>query len=43
MHGDGTDASLLEEEQIGDYDLLVALTHEDEVNLMAALLAWAWR
>jgi len=39
VHGDGTDASLLEEEQIGDYDLLVALTHEDEVNLMAALLA----
>ncbi|MCB9594412.1 MAG: Trk system potassium transporter TrkA [Sandaracinaceae bacterium] len=39
VHGDGTDAQLLEEEEIGSYDLMCAVTSEDEVNLMAALLA----
>lgn len=38
VHGDGTDRRLLEEE-VGTYDLFCALTHDDEVNLMAALLA----
>jgi trk system potassium uptake protein TrkA len=39
IHGDGTDQELLREEEIGDYDLFAAVTPEDEVNLMAALLA----
>lgn len=39
LHGDGTDLTLLEEEQVGGYELFCALTHDDEVNLMSALLA----
>jgi trk system potassium uptake protein TrkA len=39
IHGDGADQELLEEEEIGTYDLFAAVTPEDEVNLMAALLA----
>jgi trk system potassium uptake protein TrkA len=39
VHGDGTDRQLLEEEEIGSYDMLCATTSADEVNLMAALLA----
>lgn len=39
VHGDGTNQQLLEEEEIGTYDLVCAVTSEDEVNLMAALLA----
>ena len=39
VHGDGTDAELLKDEDVGSYDLLVSVTHEDEVNLMAGLLA----
>ena len=39
LHGDGTDTRLLEEEKVGTYDLFAAVTADDEVNLMAALLA----
>lgn len=39
VHGDGTNLQLLMEEQVGNYDLFVAVSHEDEVNLMAGLLA----
>ncbi len=39
VHGDGTDRQLLEEEEVGTYDLVCTLTAADEVNLMAALLA----
>ncbi|MFH1465302.1 MAG: Trk system potassium transporter TrkA [Pseudomonadota bacterium] len=39
LHGDGTDLTLLEEEQVGIYDLFCALTHDDEANLMSGLLA----
>jgi trk system potassium uptake protein TrkA len=39
VHGDGTNQQLLEEEEVGTYDLVCAVTSEDEVNLMAALLA----
>lgn len=39
VHGDGTDLALLEEEEVGTYDLVAAVTRSDEVNLMAALLA----
>jgi len=37
--GDGTDIHLLEEEQAGSYDLFASVTDDDEVNLMAGLLA----
>lgn len=39
IHGDGTDQQLLDEEEIGTYDLICAVTSKDEVNLMAALLS----
>lgn len=39
VHGDGTDETLLQEEEIAGYDLVAAVTSEDEVNLMAALIA----
>ena len=39
LHGDGTDTRLLEEEDVGTYDLFAAVTSDDELNLMAALLA----
>ena len=39
LHGDGTDTRLLEEEEVGTYDLFAAVTSDDELNLMAALLA----
>jgi len=39
VYGDGTDLQLLREEKVGSYDLFVAVSHEDEVNLMAGLLA----
>lgn len=39
VHGDGTDRQLLEEEDVGTYDMVCAVTSADEVNLMAALLA----
>jgi trk system potassium uptake protein TrkA len=37
--GDGTDLSLLQEEQIHHFDLFCALTDHDEINLMAGLMA----
>ena len=39
VQGDGTDRGLLEEEEVNTYDLFAAVTREDEVNLMATLLA----
>ncbi len=39
VHGDGTDRQLLEEEEVGTYDMVCAVTSADEVNLMTALLA----
>lgn len=39
VHGDGTNLDLLMEEEIGRSDLFVAVSREDEVNLMACLLA----
>lgn len=37
--GDGTNAELLHEVEIGTYDLCASVTSEDEINLMAALMA----
>ena len=39
VHGDGTDGALLEDEEVGTYDLFAAVTAQDEINLMASLLA----
>ncbi|MFW5924885.1 MAG: Trk system potassium transporter TrkA [Myxococcota bacterium] len=39
VHGDGTDTQLLEEEEVGTYDMVAAVTSADEVNLIAALIA----
>ena len=39
LNGDGSDQSLLEEENIGDTDLVVTLTGEDETNILVSLLA----
>jgi trk system potassium uptake protein TrkA len=46
--GDATDEKLLEDENIDQMDLFLALTNDDENNIMAALLAKrmgarAWR
>jgi trk system potassium uptake protein TrkA len=38
-HGDGTDAHLLEELGVSTCDVFVAVSHEDELNLMTSLLA----
>ncbi len=39
LHGDATDLTLLKAEQIGQADFFIALTGNDETNLMASLLA----
>lgn len=39
LHGDSTDEDLLEREQVDETDLFVALTNDDEDNIMACLLA----
>jgi len=37
--GDGSDQDLLREENIGDIDLVVTLTNDEETNILASLLA----
>lgn len=39
IHGDGSDLELLEDEQISAYPVLVAVTNNDEKNLLISLLA----
>ena len=39
VHGDGTDMQLLQQEEVGTFDLVAAVTQHDEINLMASLLA----
>ena len=39
LNGDGTDEELLEQESVGDMDLFVAVTNDDENNIMSSLLA----
>lgn len=39
LHGDGSDLDLLEEERIGDDPVLVAVTNNDEKNLLVSMLA----
>ena len=39
LQGDGADEDLLEEENVGDMDMFLALTSDDEDNIMSAMLA----
>ncbi|MDJ0520989.1 MAG: Trk system potassium transporter TrkA [Planctomycetota bacterium] len=39
LHGDGTDLDLLQSERIGESPMLVAVTSNDEKNLLVSLLA----
>lgn len=39
LQGDATDEDLLTDENVGDMDLFLALTDDDEVNIMSAMLA----
>lgn len=39
INGDGTDRDLLEEENIGDVDFVVAITGDEESNILISLLA----
>jgi trk system potassium uptake protein TrkA len=39
LHGDSTDEDLLADESVGDMDLFVALTNDDENNIMSCMLA----
>jgi len=39
LNGDTTDEELLEDENIGEMDLFVAVTNDDENNIMSSLLA----
>jgi trk system potassium uptake protein TrkA len=39
LHGDSTDEELLSQENVGSMDLFLALTNDDENNIMSALLA----
>lgn len=39
LHGDGSDQNLLAEENIGDIDIVVTLTNDEETNILASLLA----
>ncbi|PIE60174.1 MAG: Trk system potassium transporter TrkA [Desulfobulbus propionicus] len=38
LHGDGTDLELLEEESVGNADVIVSVTDNDEKNLLCSLL-----
>jgi trk system potassium uptake protein TrkA len=39
LHGDGSDQKLLEEENIKDIDVFAAISNNEELNIMASLLA----
>ncbi|MFW5487439.1 MAG: Trk system potassium transporter TrkA [Desulfovibrio sp.] len=39
LQGDGTDQELLQEENVGQMDLVIALTGDDETNVLSCLLA----
>ncbi len=39
LHGDGSDQDLLEEENINDMDVFAAISNNEELNIMASLLA----
>ncbi|MEE8400351.1 MAG: Trk system potassium transporter TrkA [Desulfobacterales bacterium] len=39
LHGDGSDQSLLSEENVADMDVVVSLTNDEETNILVSLLA----
>jgi len=39
LHGDGSDQNLLLEENVGETDVVVALTNDEETNILVSLLA----
>ncbi|NCD24566.1 MAG: Trk system potassium transporter TrkA [Deltaproteobacteria bacterium] len=39
LHGDGTDQEVLQEENVGDMDVVVTMTGNEESNILASLLA----
>ena len=39
LNGDGTDEKLMQQEHVGEIDVFLALTNDDENNIMSALLA----
>ena len=39
LHGDGSDQNLLSEENIGDIDVVVSLTDDEETNILVSLLS----
>ncbi len=39
LHGDGSDQGLLSEENVSEIDVVVALTNDEETNIVASLLA----
>ena len=42
LNGEGSDKDLLTEENIEDTDVFLALTNDDEANIMSSLLAKRW-
>jgi trk system potassium uptake protein TrkA len=38
LHGDGSDQGLLVEENVGDMDVVITLTNDEETNILASLL-----
>lgn len=41
IHGNGVDSDMLVEEGLKDYDACIAITGEDEVNIVVTLFAWS--
>ena len=39
LHGDGSDQNLLVEENVGDMDIVVTVTNDEETNILASLLS----
>ncbi len=39
LNGDGTDQDLLNEENVGDLDMVIAVTGDEEMNILSCLLA----
>lgn len=39
LHGDGSDQNLLSEENVGDMDIVVTVTNDEETNILASLLS----
>jgi trk system potassium uptake protein len=39
LHGDGSDQNLLIEENVGDMDIVVTVTNDEETNILASLLS----